>query len=71
MTNQIAALSTLSHIDCVEREGAFEYYYNKWNDNNLAMLKWFSIKSASNIANNLGIVILSIIMSYYMYFLFI
>jgi aminopeptidase N len=54
MTNQISALSFLSHIECEEREKAIKAFHDQWQDEKLVMLKWFQVVAGSNVSNNLG-----------------
>jgi len=47
MTDVLAALATLSAIDCVEREDALAAFYAAWHDDALVLDKWFAIQAMS------------------------
>src|SRR3990167_9331523 len=43
MTDTIAALRSLSNMECEEREVALNEFYEKWKGDALVVDKWFSI----------------------------
>jgi len=47
MTDTLAALRCLSHIDCPERLIALNKFYDKWQKNALAVDKWLTIQAES------------------------
>jgi len=47
MTDVLAALSVLSHIDCRERTSALRNFYNAWHEDDLVLDKWFAIQAMS------------------------
>jgi aminopeptidase N len=47
MTDQIAALNTLSHMTCTERETALADFEKRWQDDALVMDKWFTAQATS------------------------
>ncbi|QTA83662.1 Aminopeptidase N [Desulfonema limicola] len=49
MTDEIAALGVLSHIQCSEREKAIDDFYQKWKSDTLVLDKWFAIQAGSQI----------------------
>jgi len=53
MTDSIAALSVLSHIDCPEREEALATFHERWKDNHLVMDKWLAIQAMSSLPGTL------------------
>ncbi|MGV8996449.1 MAG: aminopeptidase N [Parvibaculaceae bacterium] len=53
MTDQIAALSVLSHIDCPERVEALAQFYEQWKGDHLVMDKWLTIQATSSLPNTL------------------
>ena len=53
MTDVIAALSALSHLDCSEREDGFADFYNKWRDDSLVVDKWLSLQALSSLPGTL------------------
>jgi aminopeptidase N len=54
MTDQIAALSVLSNIDCPERVEALARFYEQWKDDHLVMDKWLTIQATSSLPGTLG-----------------
>ncbi|MEZ4743911.1 MAG: aminopeptidase N [Bdellovibrionota bacterium] len=42
MTDEYAALSLLTDIDCAEREDALDAFYQKWKNNDLVLNAWIS-----------------------------
>ena len=46
MTDEMAALSCLTHSDCAEREQALQQFYDKWHHDDLVLDKWFSVQAA-------------------------
>lgn len=53
MTDSIAALSALSHIDCLERVEALSQFQDRWQNEPLVMNKWFMIQAQSRLPNTL------------------
>ena len=47
MTDEFSALGILSGIDCPQREEAIERFYQKWQHDQLVMVKWLSIQALS------------------------
>ena len=53
MTDSMAALSVLTHIDRPERDQALERFYERWKDDTLVLDKWFSLQAAAQLPNTL------------------
>ena len=53
MTDVVGALGVLTHIDCPERESAFNGFEKKWNHNTVVMDKWFTLQAISNLPETL------------------
>lgn len=53
MTDQIAALGVLSHIDCPERINALHAFYEQWKSDHLVMDKWLAIQAMSSLPDTL------------------
>ncbi|MES1990296.1 MAG: aminopeptidase N [Pseudomonadota bacterium] len=53
MTDQIAALGVLSHIDCPERVEALAQFYEQWKNDHLVMDKWLAIQATSSLPGTL------------------
>lgn len=53
MTDEFAALGTLSKIDCKEREQAITAFYEKWKHDQLVMVKWLSVQALSPLPGTL------------------
>ncbi len=53
MTDEIAALSALSHIDCDQRTKAMNKFYKKWKGDTVVMDKWFAVQAGSKLAGTL------------------
>lgn len=49
MTDVIAALSSLSHVDCPERQQAFDAFYQKWQQQPLVVDKWLMLQALSRL----------------------
>jgi aminopeptidase N len=49
MTDEIAALSTLSDFDWPEASAAVQSFYDKWSDDTLVMNKWFAVQASSKL----------------------
>lgn len=49
MTDTIAALNSINNIDNNLREELFQNYYDKWNNDELLMDKWFSLQATSKL----------------------
>ena len=52
MTDQVSALACLTDLDCVEREMAFQSFYDQWNHDPLIMNKWLGLQSSSSLPDN-------------------
>lgn len=57
MTDQIAALSALSHSNAVERIDALQRFYQQWQHDPLVIDKWFSLQALSTRTDTLDAVI--------------
>ncbi len=53
MTDSIAALSVLSHVDCPERTDALSAFHDRWKDDHLVMDKWLAIQAMSSLPGTL------------------
>jgi len=53
MTDVVGALGVLTHIDCPERDTAFNEFEKKWNHNTVVMDKWFTLQAISNLPGTL------------------
>lgn len=53
MTDQLAALSVLSHQDCAERIDALDAFYHQWKEDPLVLDKWFALQAASQLPGTL------------------
>jgi len=49
MTDELAALTVLSDIDCTERREATARFYEKWKSDILVLDKWFSLQAGSQL----------------------
>ncbi|HYM72800.1 MAG TPA: aminopeptidase N [Stellaceae bacterium] len=47
MTDVLAALATLTDIDCTERTVALDAFYRRWQDDPLVVDKWFALQARS------------------------
>jgi aminopeptidase N len=56
MTDEIAALGVLSHVDSEQRTTALERFYEKWQSEPLVLDKWFAIQAASHRPDTLSVV---------------
>ncbi|RZA09575.1 MAG: aminopeptidase N [Proteobacteria bacterium] len=54
MTDEIAALSSLTHIEGKEREDALHHFYEKWKSELLVMNKWLQVQAISQVPGALG-----------------
>jgi len=54
MTDVISALSYLSHEDSNERSQALASFYDKWQDDDLVIDKWFSIQARADLPDTLA-----------------
>ena len=50
MTDVLAALAALSHVDCPERTEALEAFHARWRSDALVLDKWFAIQACSSLA---------------------
>lgn len=57
MTNCLAALSALSHIDCLERVEALSQFYDQWKGEPLVINMWFAIQAMASLDHVLASVI--------------
>jgi aminopeptidase N len=57
MTDAIAALNILTHVESRERDIAFEKFYTKWRNDELVIDKWFALQAISKNKNTLNKVI--------------
>ena len=53
MTDAIAAVSVLAHLDCEQREAALADFYQRWHDDALVLDKWFSVQALSRLPGTL------------------
>ena len=53
MTDVMAALATLSNIDCAEREKALAAFYEQWKDEALVVDKWLMLQAVSHLPGTL------------------
>lgn len=47
MTDAVAALSVLTHVDHEARAEAFSHFYERWKDDHLVIDKWFMLQAIS------------------------
>jgi aminopeptidase N len=47
MTDELSALSQLTHNDAAKKEDALKSFYQKWNSETLVMQKWLSVQGSS------------------------
>ena len=53
MTDAMAALEILSHIDAPARDDAFDAFYARWKDDNIVVDKWLGLQAAATLPNAL------------------
>ncbi len=53
MTDAIAAFSGLMNFACEQREEAIDWFYNKWQSEELVIDKWFTAQALSRLPNTL------------------
>ncbi|HEX2650440.1 MAG TPA: aminopeptidase N [Burkholderiales bacterium] len=53
MTDSMAALAALSHLDCPEREEALDAFYARWQDEPLVVDKWLAVQAGSRLPGTL------------------
>jgi aminopeptidase N len=53
MTDGMAALTALANCDCPERLEALNWFYNKWQHEQLVIDKWFAVQATSVLPNTL------------------
>lgn len=53
MTDEIAALTILSHIESEMTTAAMESFYSKWKHDTLVLDKWFAVQAASSLPGTL------------------
>jgi aminopeptidase N len=51
LTDRIAVLASLTHLDIPEREQIFTDFYSRWQKENLLIDKWFSLQAISSLPN--------------------
>lgn len=47
MTDRMAALNILTHLDIGERDEALDEFYDRWQGDSIMVTKWFSLQAAS------------------------
>ncbi len=57
MTDSIAALANLAHLDSEMKEETFANFYKKWINDPLVLDKWFSLQAVSTLENTLDQVV--------------
>ena len=57
MTDSIAALGSLAHVDCEERGEAFAAFEERWREDPLVMDKWLSLQATSSLPGTLDRVV--------------
>ena len=57
MTDTVAALGCLVHIDCEEREEAFAKFEERWLEDSLVMDKWLALQATSSLPGTLDRVV--------------
>jgi aminopeptidase N len=50
MTDVLAALAALSHVDCPQRTEALEAFHARWRSDALVLDKWFAIQACASLA---------------------
>jgi len=53
MSDALAALRVLSHLDCAEREEALADFEARWRHEPLVLDKWFALQAASRLPDTL------------------
>ncbi len=53
MTDALAALTALSHIDVPERQTALDRFYARWKDEALVVDKWLAVQASSRLPDTL------------------
>jgi aminopeptidase N len=53
MTDTMAALSALTHIECYHRDVILEDFYTRWQSNSLVLDKWFAVQAVSRLPGTL------------------
>ncbi len=56
MTDVVAALSALAHIDTAASRDAFDRFYERWKDDALVIDKWLALQASSSLENTLDTV---------------
>jgi aminopeptidase N len=56
MTDVLAAMATLSAIDCPERRAALDAFHARWRGDDLVLDKWFAIQAMSPLPDTLDAV---------------
>src|SRR5271166_995520 len=54
MTDVLAALATLTRLDCQERQAALDAFYARWRGDPLVVDKWFSMQAYSMLPDTLA-----------------
>jgi aminopeptidase N len=53
MTDQMAALRTLAHTDCGERDRVLAEFYQQWQQDGLVIDKWFAVQASASLPDTL------------------
>ncbi|HET7672406.1 MAG TPA: aminopeptidase N C-terminal domain-containing protein, partial [Burkholderiales bacterium] len=54
MTDAMAALTWLAHLDCPERQKALDAFHAKWKDEPLVVDKWLAVQAGSRLPDTLS-----------------
>jgi aminopeptidase N len=54
MTDAMAALTWLAHLDCPERQKALDAFYARWKDEPLVVDKWLAVQAGSRLPDTLS-----------------
>lgn len=54
MTDEIAALGSLVHHECPQREEGLHHFYQKWHNETLVMNKWLALQAVSGVPGGLA-----------------
>jgi aminopeptidase N len=53
MTDALAALAVLNHIQCPQRDEALAHFHDRWQHDPLVMDKWFALQGVSSLPDTL------------------
>ncbi len=53
MTDTMGALAALNQVNCPERQQALAAFYQRWQDQQLVVYKWFTLQAQSTLPNTL------------------